>query len=257
MKYSIIGSGLVGQALHRQLPNSIIYNRNESNALIEQPSDVVIVAAPTGNRISVTEDPSKDLNDCQQIIKLLEQCKYNQVVYISTLDVYSTKTSTDANPHLVYPVASYGRNRWLLEQAISAMPNSYITRLSSLSDRLMNKNILYDLKAQIWLDKICLDSYIQWYPLNRLATDIITSLDCGIKYQNLCSPPICNRDIVQKFFPNLISQLNKNNVIPITYNVKNYDQGYAVPLDQIWQSFDEFFIDHSVKLVYNQHSKEI
>jgi hypothetical protein len=256
MKYSIIGSGLVGRALHQQLPSSTIYNRNESNTLIGQSLDVVIVAAPTGNRISVTQDPVKDLNDCQQIIKLLEQCKYNQVVYISTLDVYSNKTSTDANPDLVQPTASYGRNRWLLEQAIGAMPNGYVTRLSSLSDRSMTKNILYDLKAQIWLDKICLDSCIQWYPLNRLAADIVASLDYKIKYQNLCSLPIRNRDIVQKFFPTLISKLDKNTVIPVTYNVKNYDQDYAVPLDQIWQSFDEFFIDHSENLVYNKQSKE-
>jgi hypothetical protein len=241
MKYSIIGSGIVGCKLHQQLPNSIVYNRNESSSLMQKQLDVVIVAAPTGNRISVGQDPSNDLNNCQQIIKLLEQCKYNQVVYISTVDIYSTKTSTDAAPDSVQPSASYGRNRWLLEQAIGAMPSSYITRLSSLSDRSMTKNILYDLKNQIWLDKICLDSYIQWYPLYRLGFDIVNSLESGIKYQNLCSPPICNRDIVQKFFPNLISRLDQNTVTPVTYNVKNYDQDYAVTANQIWQSFEEYF----------------
>jgi hypothetical protein len=241
MKYSIIGSGLVGNALHKQLPDSVVYNRTTSCELIQQELDVLIVAAPTGNRISVNHDPATDLIDCQQLVDLVHQCHYNQLIYISTVDVYANKTSANANPDLQQPSASYGNNRWFLEQAMSHMPNIHITRIASLVDLSMNKNILYDLKDQVWLDKICLDSYIQWYPLKQLGVDIVNSVNQKIKYQNLCSAPICNREIVQKFFPNLILQLDQNGVTPVIYNIKNHDQNYAVPLDQIWKSFEEYF----------------
>jgi hypothetical protein len=241
MKYSIIGAGLVGNALHKQLPDSIIYDRTTSSNLPQQELDVLIVAAPTGSRISVNKDPIKDLEDCQQIINLLQQCRYNKLIYISTVDVYANKTSANADPELQQPSVSYGSNRWYLEQAMNRMPNIHITRIASLIDLSIDKNILYDLKDQVWLDKICLDSCIQWYPLKQLGIDVVRSITQKIRYQNLCSAPICNREIVQKFFPKLISQLDQNVVTPITYNVTNYDQNYSVPLDQIWKSFEEYF----------------
>ena len=241
MKYSIIGPGLVGNALHKQLPRAVVYDRNTSCNLPQQALDVLIVTAPTGNRISVNQNPTKDLIDCQQLVDLIQHCNYNQLIYISTVDVYANKTSANADPDLQQPTASYGNNRWFLEHAMSHLPNIHVTRLPSLIDLSMNKNILYDLKEQVWLDKICLDSCIQWYPLKQLGTDIVHSVDQKIKYQNLCSPPICNRDIVQKFFPKLISKLDQNIVTPVTYNIKNHDQNYTVPLNHVWQSFKEYF----------------
>jgi dTDP-4-dehydrorhamnose reductase len=162
MKYSIIGSGLVGNALHKQLSNSVIYDRTTSYKLIQQELDVLIVAAPTGNRIRVNQDPAKDLIDCQQLVDLIRQCHYNQLIYISTVDVYANKTSANADPDLHQPSANYGNNRWFLEQAMSHMPNIHITRIASLVDLLMNKNILYDLKLNLTVrSKWCYSSDLQ------------------------------------------------------------------------------------------------
>ena len=233
MKYSIIGAGIVGQALHKQAPNSSLFARND---IISKENDVLVVAAPTGNRIVVNNDPKKDLEDCNRIIELINQCQYNQLVYISTVDVYKTHNS------------SYGNNRQYLENTLAKLPNSYIVRLPSLIDQSVNKNILHDLKTKLWLDKICLDSTIQWYPLKRLNRDIEHLINNNIKYQNLCSKPICNREIVQKFFPELIEQLDNNQLIPAHYNI----EPHTIPSKEIWQSFEEFFIDHCVNLVYNK-----
>ena len=179
----------------------------------------------------------KDLEDCNCIIELVSRCQYTQLVYISTVDVYRTH--------------SYGTNRQYLENALAELPNSYIVRLPSLIGPSVNKNILYDLKTKSWLNKICLDSNIQWYPLKRLESDIKNSINNNIKYQNLCSEPISNRDIVQKFFPELIEQLDSNQLTPVDYNLSPY----TIPLEEIWQSFEEFFIDHCVNLVYNKTIK--
>jgi hypothetical protein len=106
----------------------------------------------------------------------------------------------------------------------------------------MNKNILYDLKNKCWLEKICLDSIIQWYPLKHLAKDILNTIDQGLRYQNLCTAPVLNRRIVQKFFPNLIDKMEQNQVKPVNYNVKNYNQQNHVSDAEIWQAFEEYFI---------------
>jgi hypothetical protein len=222
MKYSIIGSGIVGQAINRQESNSQIFTRT---SLVPADHDILVIAAPTGNRLVVNHNPTKDIEDCNQIINFVQQSKYNQLVYISTIDVYRD-----------HP---YGNNRRYLEHALDKLPNSHIVRLPSLIDNSVNKNILYDLKNQIWLDKICLDSEIQWYPLKRLGADIKQVIDQDIKYQNLFSAPISNQNIVARFFPNLIKQLTSNQLVSVKYDF----YPYAIPVEEIWQSFEEFFID--------------
>jgi hypothetical protein len=184
---------------------------------------VLVVAAPTGNRLVVNADPGKDLEDCNCILELVGQCQYNQLVHISTVDVYRTH--------------SYGTNRQYLENALSTLSNSHIVRLPSLIGPSVNKNILYDLKTKSWLDKICLESNIQWYPLQRLKSDIENSINNTIKYQNLCSEPIGNHEIVQRFFPELVEQLSANQLTSTSYNIKPY----TIPLEEIWQSFEEYF----------------
>jgi hypothetical protein len=222
MKYSIIGAGIVGQALHKQTPNSSLFVRQDT---LPKKNDILVVAAPTGNRLVVNNNPGKDLEDCNCIINLVNQCQYNQLVYISTVDVYKTHDS------------SYGTNRQYLENSLSKLPNCCIVRLPALIDISVNKNILYDLKTKSWLDKICLDSTIQWYPLKRLKSDIEQLIERDVKYQNLCSEPICNRDIAKKFFPDLVEQLDANQLTPSHYNITPA----IIPLEEVWQSFEEFF----------------
>jgi hypothetical protein len=222
VKYSIIGTGIIGQELHRQAPDSVLLGRD---SIVPMEHDVLVVAAPTGNRLVVNNDPEKDLADCERVIKLVKQCQYNHLVHISTVDVYRTH--------------SYGSNRHYLENALAKLPNSHVVRLPSLIGKSVNKNILYDLKNNLWLDKICLNSYSQWYPLTRLKNDIENTIQCQITYQNLFSQPIGNYEIVQKFFPNLIEQLATNQLTPVNYDIKTY----TIPLEEIWQSFDQFFID--------------
>lgn len=241
MRYSIIGNGLIGHALHNQALDSVLFTRENSFKATQDDHDVLVIVAPTGNRLVVNNNTEKDLADCDRIIELVSQCNYNHLVYISTVDVYPTHTSNNADPSSEQPSTAYGSNRWYLEHVLSTMSDSHIIRLPTLSDLSLNKNILYDLKTKSWLDKICLESYIQWYPLKRLNNDIEFTINNTLKYQNLCSSPVCNRTVVQQFFPELIEQLNANQLTPVKYDIKNNDQSYPIPLEEIWQSFEEFF----------------
>jgi len=224
-QYSIIGQGLIGKFLANSINGSRIYTRDNLDQFSQDTHDVVIIAAPTGNRLVVNTDPEVDIKDYQQIIDIISCAQYKTFIYISTIDVYR-----DHN---------YGNNRRYLENALSQLPGSHIIRLPSLIDVSLNKNILYDLKNRIWLDKVSLDSEVQWYPLKRLSADIDRVVEQDVKYQNLFSPPVCNQDIVTRFFPELIEQLKTNQLVAIKYDF----QPYAISTEEIWQSFEEFFID--------------
>jgi hypothetical protein len=239
MNISIVGAGFIGTALHNQINNSVLFGRNDT---ILNEHEILVIAAPTGNRLVVNSNSNEDIENCNNIIQLVKNCKYQQLVLISTVDTYATYKSYNADIGVVQPTAKYGANRWYLENELSKLPNSKIARLCSISDVTLKKNTLFDLKTQSWLGKINSHSLLQWYPLKRLSTDIITLIESPLKYQNFVSTPILNKDIIQKFCPTLVDQISKNNIAPVVYNVRDSNQNYSIPLDEVWKSFEEYFI---------------
>lgn len=239
MKISIIGNGFIGAALHNQIHDSTLFDRNSKVNHCDH--DVLVIAAPTGNRLVVNSNPDKDFEDCKNIIHLAKNCKYQHLIFISTVDTYASYKSHGAEIGSIEPTSKYGYNRWYLENELSKLPNSKIARLCSITDVTVKKNILFDLKTQSWLNKISGHSLVQWYPLKRLSTDIITLINSPLKYQNFVSEPILNMDIIQKFCPALLDTISKNNVISRIYDVKDSDHAYSIPSDEVWLSFEEYF----------------
>lgn len=241
IKYSIIGSGLVGKTLKQQSNQATIYNRYQHDEFLKQSHNVVVVAAPSSNRLEVNQYPLIDEINCRSIVHTLKEAKYQHVVYVSTVDVYADHKSNNANPSNKIPTASYGQNRQWLENKIAELENSYIIRLPSLISPNLTKNILYDLKHQQWLNSINLNNRLQWYSLSIIKSDIEKIIQSTTKYNNLVSAPICNRDIITRYYPKLLSTLELNTVPEVHYNVQNHAGEYSVDTDLIWQSFDEFF----------------
>lgn len=247
MKYTIIGQGFLGTYLHSVFDNSTLVKRSDMSEMLACEHDTIIVVAPTGNRITVNQEPEKDWNDCQNIIETMSRCQYQRLIHISTVDVYNTLTSNNSLPSLQQPQRHYGANRWRLEGAIKELPRSQIVRLPSISDPTIRKNILYDLKNKQWLESINLQSMIQWYVLSDLPHDLLTVINSNSAYTNLVSAPILNQDIVQKFAPTLLDQLGKNQCSKVLYNVHNTEEQYYVQTDKVWQSFEKVFVDNTTK----------
>jgi dTDP-4-dehydrorhamnose reductase len=245
MSFQIIGSGFLGTKLLEQLKSATVFDRSSLFA-IPKFCDVIIIAAPTGNRLTVNQNPKQDLEDCISIHNAVEQVSYRKIIYLSTVDVYATKTSKSDQPEPLVPDSSYGANRYLLESKISALPNSAIVRLPSLCHKDIKKNILYDLVNQQWLEKICLDSETQWYPVDQLSNDIEYIIDNNISQINLTTAPISNRVIVEKFCPELMEHLQLNSLQKTQYNVRtcHSDSGYWICDSVIWKNFAEFFRIH-------------
>jgi len=242
MNFQIIGSGFLGTKLSEQLKSATVFDRNSLSS-IPKFCDVIIVAAPTSNRLAVNQNPKQDLQDCMSIYDAVKQVNYQKIIHLSTVDVYATKTSETDQLDQLLPDSHYGANRYLLELKISSLPNSAIIRLPSLCHADIKKNILYDLANQQWLEKICLDSEIQWYPVDQLFNDIKYIIDNNISNINLTTAPISNRMIVEKFYPELIEYLQSNSLQTTQYNVKTcyHNSGYWICDSVIWKNFAKFF----------------
>jgi dTDP-4-dehydrorhamnose reductase len=241
MKYSIIGNGLVGQTLKQQAGYATIYNRYQHNELLEKKHDIIVVAAPSSNRLTVNQYALIDKINCRSIVQTLQEADYNHVVYISTVDVYASRQSKNANPSEAVPTALYGQNRQWLENNISKLENSHIIRLPSLISPNLTKNILYDLKHQQWLSSVNLNSKLQWYSLIDIKKDIKQVVINQEQYTNLVSKPIYNRDIVSRYYPELVATLELNTIPEVQYDVRNRNGDYSVDTDIIWQGFTELF----------------
>jgi hypothetical protein len=226
--YSILGAtGFIGNALLNQTDHGYGYNRVNVNELSSVDHDILVIAAPSGNRIQVNQNHLADYQDCESIIEIVKQCRYNKVVHLSTVDVFKESL--------------YGSNRKFLENELSKLHDSITIRLPSIIASNIKKNIIHDLKHNIWLDKISLDSRIQWYPLKRLRTDIETIISNQIKTANFVSQPIDNREIVGRYFNQLLPDLDRNQAVATYYDLK-FNETYWVPTQEVWNNFDEYFL---------------
>jgi len=236
------GNGFLGSMLSNDFGAKKIL-RNNLDSIAQSYWDQIIIAAPTGNRLMVGDNPVQDFNDCRAIVEAIQKSTYDQLLYISTVDVYQEKTSIDDNLSVQVPEHSYGKNRHFLERSLSALDHCHIIRLPSLCHPTIKKNILFDLASSQWLDKISLDSCVQWYPIKKLAHDINWVIKSGVTHINLVSSPISNRQIVQTYFPELVDNLSRNSVQLQRYNVRTSysDSGYWISEAEIWESFTEFF----------------
>ena len=224
-KISVIGNGLVGKSIAKTFHNVTIYGRKDNPA--ELNHDVLIIAAPGGNRIEVEKNADKDMLDCYALVNTIKKCMYNYLIYISSRDV-------------LYPTV-YGKNRKVLENLVLELDNSVALRIGKALAPGLSRNVLNDIKTGTWLDKINLDSTDQWYPIDRILEDANSLFVSGLKTDIFLSCPISNRQIVNMYKPKLIKKLAKNNV-PVQHRDTQHSSGhYTVPESDVWHIFDTYF----------------
>ena len=225
----IIGNGAIGSTLHTLIDGSCVYGRNNSPQL--QTHGTLIVAAPNGNRINILADPAKDLEDCNALIKTLKQCRYDRLIYISTLDV-------------CWSDSKYADNRRYLEDNISNLHNYHIMRIGKAFAPDLPRSVLWDIKNNSkWLPKTNLAAANQWYPLSRFETDAANMISNGTIFEHFSSAPITNGAIVEYFAPHLTRRLSSFDTE--IANVHNKDGKYTIPNEQVWQHFKKYFVDNT------------
>ena len=191
MNTALVGhTGTIGSSLINTRTITHRYNSANINDLRQYHYELVIVAAPSGNRLTVAEDPTGDAENIAGIIQELQQTQIKRIILISTVDT------------IARPDTAYGRNRLALENAVKELGIEYhILRLSTLVGKTIKKNVLFDLKNNQFVHKINAKSVIQWCLLDQLSAEIDWVINNNVQELNLVSEPICNQDLIDKFFP--------------------------------------------------------
>lgn len=181
---AIIGyTGTIGKHLCEQIVFDDCYNSKNINEIHNKTYELLVIAAPSGNRLRINRQEEKDKVD--ELVEHLKHCSADKLVLISSVDA------------VLNPGSIYGKNRKILEDFVNNNFNATILRLATLIGSGIKKNLVYDLKHQQY-DFINTHSVLQWTILKTLGTHIHRT---GII--NLVSEPILNKDILDTFCPNL------------------------------------------------------
>jgi hypothetical protein len=188
---TLIGhTGMIGQTLQDQHCFDRCYNSGNIESLTDHSHDLVICSAPSGNRLLINSDPGPDQQNLNCLTKVIAHTKIKKFVLISSVDAIN------------YPNTPYGKNRLMFESFVQEhIPDSHIVRLSSLVGKNIKKNMLYDLKHQMYLEHVNPAAKIQWYDLKNLWSDIDLILNLSVRTHNFVSEPIQNQEIIDQFFP--------------------------------------------------------
>lgn len=211
MNTALIGSnGTIGSSILSNMPFTHVYNSDNIVEMKNNKFDLVVVSAPSGNRLTVNKDPSADLHNIGQIIDAILHTQINRLVLISTVDT------------IAYPNLPYGWNRLKLENFVKIHCDNYhILRPSTLIGTNIKKNVLFDLKNNLFIDKIDPAAVVQWCPLDTLHNEIAYVIDNNIEELNLVSEPIANYEIIENFFPAITTtpkpESKQYNVQPYRY----------------------------------------
>lgn len=223
MKTALIGSnGTIGSNILESMSFACVYNSDNIAEIKFNKFDLVIISAPSGNRLAVNKNPDADLHNIDVIIDAIGNTQISTVVLISTVDTVS------------YPDSPYGRHRLQLENFVKTHCNNYhILRLSTLVGANIKKNVLFDLKNNLFIDKIDPESVVQWCPLDALHAEIQHVIEHDIKELNLVSEPIANKEIAQEFFPTVI--------LSAKHKSKQYDiQPYRYTRQEIYKAIGNY-----------------
>lgn len=219
---ALIGSnGTIGQSLLDNRPFDAVYNSDNLQKIAAHSWDLVVCAAPSGNRLAINRGHTQDFEDCVSIAKILASCKIKQLVLISSVDAETA------------PASTYGRNRRWLEQELANTHNTYILRLSTLIGHRIKKNVLFDLKHGLFLNSIDRDAELQWCILNDLSRQIDTICAGKPSVVNIVSEPIKNSEIIDHFFPHLITEQTQSTV---RYN----QQPWIYTKEQIFGAMEQY-----------------
>lgn len=199
------GNGVIGKSLLSNMCFDYVYNSSTIMEMSQHEFDLVVCAAPSGNRLAINKGEIDDHKDILQIKNVLDGCKINRLVLISTVDVVTDPDST------------YGKNRLELENFVKSKFPCVILRLSTLIGKHIKKNMLFDLVHDRYVDKIVPETTVQWCILDHLP-DLIKNSPIGTQ-MNVVSEPIKNQLVADRFFPTA-QLLGKDT--PKNYDIKPY-----------------------------------
>ena len=200
MRIALIGNtGLIGRHIKKFVSVDAEYNSKNIKSIQHQKFDLIYCAAPSGNRLAATKNIKADTQSIDLLIDCLRKVETNKIILISTSDTQ------------ISPDSIYGYNRLRLAEFVKENFNDHhIIKLSALISDSITKNILYDIKNSIYIDKINANTISQWYPLCDLKKDLDRIVKYNIKETNLCSEPISVQEMIDAVAPQINDKILKH-----------------------------------------------
>lgn len=220
-KDALIGySGFVGSTLLKQAPFEFLYRSTNINEIDGKSFDTVICAGAPAQKWIANREPEADLKKIEELISHLKSITCNNIILISTVDVFKNSLSVDeSTPVDEDDLNAYGLHRRLLEKFVESHFSSHlIVRLPGLVGPGLKKNVIFDLLNENNLHTIDSRGIFQFYPMVNLWCDIQTALDSGLKLVHLTSEPISVADISAEGFYRPFEQILGNS--PVTYDLR-------------------------------------
>lgn len=198
------------------------------------------------------QNPEQDRANIAGLMDVLSTISAKHFVQISTIDVFRTPVEVDET---VRPseqgLHAYGLHRLELEQFISArFPKVTVLRLPGLFGLGLKKNIIFDLMHQRLLENINPKSVFQWYPLDRLASDMTQAISNDLTMLHLAPEPIATEEMVDRVFAGAEIGAPRNPA-PIydfrTRHASLYDRtdGYIMGKDEVISALHRFITEET------------
>lgn len=244
MNYLIGNSGLVGKNLLKNWQFDFTFNSSNIDLfknIFVDGGDIVLACLPA-TKWQINQNKLKDFQNINQIINIISKSKFNKIILISTIDVYlDSPLFVDETYEPFLHNLHYGSHRLLFEKMIKDFIDYkylYVFRLPALFGEYLKKNVLYDLINNNNTNKININTYYQWYYLNRLCDDIDLYVK---KYSggtfNFFTQPICTADIVDKFF-NKVGYFG--DCVKYDWKTKYHTSGYIQTSEQVMSDLENF-----------------
>lgn len=200
---ALIGhTGFVGGNLVRQHAFAACFNSSNIERIAGRSFERLVCAGLPAAKWIANREPEADAANLQRLIAALEQVEAEQVVVISTIDVYpqpwEVDEETPIDPHapLGHP---YGRHRLLFEQAVRRrFAHSLVIRLPGLFGPGLKKNAIFDLLHDHEVHKIHADGLFQFYGLDHLWADIETALAAKLELVNFATAALTVGEIARE-----------------------------------------------------------
>jgi NAD dependent epimerase/dehydratase family len=199
---ALIGcSGFVGGSLAAAEPFDLLVNRSNLESLKGRSLDRLVCAGLPAAKWIANQKPDEDAHNIRRLEATLREVRSKSVLLISTIDVYPRTQSADETYDCrLEPNHAYGTNRLAFEHFIrDQFSYACIVRLPALFGRGLRKNVVYDLLHDNRLDRINQDSRFQWYPLQKLPSDLAIVEALGLRLVNLFTEPVETRRILELF----------------------------------------------------------
>lgn len=148
MEHTLVGhTGFVGGNLAASQNFNHFYNSKNIQDSFGAQNGLVVYSGMASEKFLANADPAADLRKAEQAMENIRRMKPEQLVLISTVDVYPMPVEVDEKTlPSEQDAPAYGKNRYQLEKWVrEEYPDALLVRLPGLFGKGLKKNFIYDI----------------------------------------------------------------------------------------------------------------